>query len=63
MIVARLYLSRRNPLMNDFVITSPAGPGVVIQLDGHGAERLAMTVSAFIAANSPFSSSLHRPVC
>jgi hypothetical protein len=26
-----------------FVITSPASPGVVIQLDGHGAERLAMT--------------------
>jgi hypothetical protein len=25
------------------VITSPAKPGVVIQLDGHGAERLAMT--------------------
>jgi hypothetical protein len=27
-----------------FVITSPAGPGVVIQLDGRGAERLAMTL-------------------
>jgi hypothetical protein len=27
-----------------FVITSPALPGVVIQLDGHGAERLAMTL-------------------
>jgi hypothetical protein len=26
-----------------FVITSLALPGVVIQLDGHGAERLAMT--------------------
>jgi hypothetical protein len=26
-----------------FVITSPASPGVVIQLDGHGAKRLAMT--------------------
>ena len=26
-----------------FVITSPAAPGVVIQLDGHGAKRLAMT--------------------
>ena len=33
-----------------FVITSPAPPGVVIQLDGHGAERLAMTFSGFIAA-------------
>ena len=28
-----------------FVITSLAPPGVVIQLDGHGAERLAMTLS------------------
>jgi hypothetical protein len=26
-----------------FVITSPASPGVVIQLDGQGAKRLAMT--------------------
>ena len=33
-----------------FVITSLAPPGVVIQLDGHGAERLAMTFSGFIAA-------------
>ncbi len=46
-----------------FVITRLASPGVVIQpfdgltapsgaegLDGHGAERLAMTFSAFIAA-------------
>jgi hypothetical protein len=32
-----------------FVITSLAPPGVVIQLDGHGAERLAMTFSGFIA--------------
>ena len=34
-------------LMNShaFVITSRAPPGVVIQLDGHGAERLAMTCS------------------
>ena len=31
------------------VITSLAPPGVVIQLDGHGAERLAMTFSGFIA--------------
>ena len=37
-------------LMNTgFVITSPALPGVVIQLDGHGAKRLAMTGSWFIA--------------
>ena len=28
-----------------FVITSLAPPGVVIQLDGRGAERLAMTLS------------------
>jgi hypothetical protein len=33
-----------------FVVTSLAPPGVVIQLDGHGAERLAMTFSGFIAA-------------
>ena len=33
-----------------FVITSLAPPGVVIQLDGHGAERVAMTFSGFIAA-------------
>ena len=33
-----------------FVITSLAPPGVVIQLDGHGAERLAMSFSGFIAA-------------
>ena len=33
-----------------FVITSLAPPGVVIQLDGHGAERLAMTFSGFTAA-------------
>ena len=33
-----------------FVITSLAPPGVVIQLDGHGAERLAMTFSGLIAA-------------
>jgi hypothetical protein len=33
-----------------FVITSLAPPGVVIQLDGHGAKRLAMTFSGFIAA-------------
>ena len=33
-----------------FVITSLAPPGVVIQLDGRGAERLAMTFSGFIAA-------------
>ena len=33
-----------------FVITSLAPPGVVIQLDGHGAERLAMTFSGFDAA-------------
>jgi hypothetical protein len=32
-----------------FVIPSLAPPGVVIQLDGHGAERLAMTFSGFIA--------------
>ena len=30
------------------VITSPALPGVVIQLDGHGAKRLAMTVGAVV---------------
>ena len=36
-----------------FVITSLAPPGVVIQLDGHGAERLAMTFSGFIAAITP----------
>jgi len=29
---------------------APGSPGVVIQLDGHGAERLAMTFSRFIAA-------------
>ena len=34
---------------------SPAGPGVVIQLDGHGAKRLAMTLSGFIAANTQAS--------
>ena len=33
-----------------FVITRLAPPGVVIQLDGHGAERLAKTFSGFIAA-------------
>ena len=33
-----------------FVITSLAPPGVVIQLDGHSAERLAMTFSGVIAA-------------
>jgi hypothetical protein len=33
------------------VITSPATPGVVIQLDGHDAERLAMTFSAFVAVS------------
>jgi len=33
-----------------FVITSLAPSGVVIPLDGHGAERLAMTFSGFIAA-------------
>ena len=32
-----------------FVIRSLAPPGVVIQLDGHGAQRLAMTFSGFIA--------------
>jgi hypothetical protein len=32
-----------------FVITSPDSPGVVIQLDGHGAKRLAMTQCGFIA--------------
>ena len=32
------------------VITSLAPPGVGIQLDGHGAERLAMTFSGFTAA-------------
>ena len=31
------------------VITSPALPGVVIQLDGHGAKRLAMTLVVFLA--------------
>jgi hypothetical protein len=33
-----------------FVITSLAPPGVVFQLDGHGAKRLARTFSKFIAA-------------
>src|SRR6187401_349265 len=33
-----------------FVITSLAPPRVVIQLDGHGAERLLMTFPGFIAA-------------
>jgi hypothetical protein len=38
-------------LMNTwFVIMSPAAPGVVIQLDGHGAKRLAMTFSGFVVA-------------
>ena len=37
------------PFAKSFVITSLAPPGVVIQLDGHGAERLAMTFSGFIA--------------
>jgi hypothetical protein len=38
-------------LMNTwFVIMSPAAPGVVIQLDGHGAKRLAMTFLGFNAA-------------
>ena len=36
------------------VITSPAVPGVVIQLDGHGAKRLAMTLRVFIASNNVF---------
>jgi hypothetical protein len=31
-----------------FVITSPTSSGVVIQPDGHGAERLAMTLMGFI---------------
>ena len=38
-----------------FVITSLAPPGVVIQLDGHGAERLAMTFSGFIAPSTQAS--------
>jgi hypothetical protein len=31
------------PMTHRLVITSPALPGGVIQLDGHGAERLAKT--------------------
>ena len=41
---------RAPPHKHVFVITSLAPPGVVIQLDGHGAKRLAMTFSGFIAA-------------
>jgi len=43
-------LLRRYASEHVFVITSLAPPGVVIQLDGHGAERLAMTFSGFIAS-------------
>jgi hypothetical protein len=35
-----------------FVIMSPAKPGVVIQLDGHDAKRLAMTFPGFIAVSA-----------
>jgi hypothetical protein len=45
------WIPRRFAPSNEhaFVITSLAPPGVVIQLDGHGAERLALTFSEFIA--------------
>ena len=47
-----IQLDRRCAPANEhvFVITSLAPPRVVIQLDGHGAKRLAMTFSRFISA-------------